>query len=153
MKKIVIEKSQRLLTLLDESGAPVFSCRAALGREPLGPKRAEGDGRTPEGAYRVCLVKEKGKYGRSLGLSYPSARDAEQAFREGRIEGSTKQAVLAAEREGRRPPWGTPLGGEIYLHEGGSASDWTQGCIALDSADMDALFPLRGEIGEVLILP
>ncbi|MFR5856107.1 MAG: L,D-transpeptidase family protein [Lachnospiraceae bacterium] len=52
-----------------------------------------------------------------------------------------------------RPPWGTALGGEIYLHEGGTASDWTQGCIALESADMARLFERWQDIETVTILP
>lgn len=43
------------------------AARVALGCEPEGPKQREGDGRTPEGVYAICLVKERGKYGRSLG--------------------------------------------------------------------------------------
>lgn len=66
--RVVIEKRSRRLTVFDGE-REIFHCRAALGREPEGPKRREGDGRTPEGVYTVCLVKERGKYGRSLGLS------------------------------------------------------------------------------------
>ena len=150
--QIVVEKSARRLRVMDGAGE-LFACRAALGREPSGPKCAEGDGRTPEGCYRICLVKDPGKYGRSLGLSYPGEADAQRAFDEGRIDRRTLEAILLAHKEGRRPPWGSPLGGEIYIHEGGSHRDWTQGCIALASADMDRLFPLRDQIDRVVILP
>ena len=125
----------------------------ALSPEAAGPKRREGDGRTPEGAYRIVLVKERGKYGKSLGLSYPGPEDARAGLREGRIDRATCEAILQAHREGRRPPWGTPLGGEIYLHAGGAATDWTRGCIALNEPDMDALFALRERIERVVILP
>lgn len=147
-----IEKARRTLTVWD-GRKRVFSCRVGLGRAPEGPKRREGDGRTPEGAYRVCLVKEAGKYGRSLGLSYPSARDARLAYAHGRINLSTLSNILAAHAQNKRPPWGSPLGGEIYLHEGGSQTDWTQGCVALDEGDMDILFPLREQIERVEIVP
>lgn len=150
--RIVVEKHSRRLTLYEGERA-VFTCRAALGREPAGPKRREGDGRTPEGSYTVCLVKEQGKYGRSLGLSYPGAEDAQAAFARGEIDAGALEAVERAHREGRRPPWGTALGGEIYIHEGGAASDWTQGCIALEQGDMDYIFPLRGQIERVEIRP
>ena len=150
--RIVIQKVQRTLTLAQDGGA-VFTCRIALGREPDGAKRMQGDGRTPEGAYFICLVKEEGKYGRSLGLSYPNPQDAQTAFAEGRIDERTLFNVQAAHEERRRPPWGSPLGGEIYIHEGGSEQDWTQGCIALDKQDMDRLFPCWTQVDEVLILP
>ena len=139
---IIVEKGLRRLRVM-RGEETVLACRIALGRVPEGHKQAEGDGRTPEGEYRICLIKEQGKYGRSLGLSYPGVPDAQTAYAAGRIDERTLRAVKAAHRENRRPPWGSPLGGEIYIHEGGSASDWTQGCIALDEADMDVLFPLR----------
>ncbi len=149
---VVIEKKNRQLRLMDEK-REVFACRIALGREPLGAKRMQGDGRTPEGRYFICLVKENGKYGRSLGLSYPNEQDALLAFSEGQIDEGTLGNIRSAIAEKRRPPWGSPLGGEIYIHEGGSHSDWTAGCIALDEADMTALFPYEPQITEVVILP
>ena len=91
--------------------------------------------------------------GRSLGLSYPGIRDAQEALLRGEIDRATFLAVDKAHREGRRPPWGSPLGGEIYIHEGGSHCDWTQGCIALDASDMDRLFPLRDRLEAVEIRP
>jgi len=91
-------------------------------------------------------VKEQGKYGRSLGLSYPGPEDAQKAFLEGRIDERTLENIRLAYQEHRRPPWGSPMGGEVYIHEGGSDRDWTQGCIALDEADMDQLFPRWEEI-------
>lgn len=150
--EILIEKCSRRLTVTDGEQM-VFTCRVALGRCPQGPKQAEGDGRTPEGCYRICLIKEQGKYGRSLGLSYPGAQDAQLAFEEGRINQETLANIVQAHAQNRRPPWGSPLGGEIYLHEGGSHADWTQGCIALDEADMDQLFALHAQIQTVRILP
>lgn len=150
--RIVIEKAKRRLTLWDEDRI-VMSCRAGLGQSPAGPKEREGDGRTPEGEYAICLVKEHGKYGRSLGLSYPSEADAKRARALKRIDDETLCAILRAHAEERRPPWGTPLGGEIYIHEGGSGSDWTQGCVALDEADMDLLFPCWERVKRVEIRP
>lgn len=145
-------KSARELTLWQEERL-IMRCSVGLGRCPVGPKTREGDGCTPEGRYRICLIKEQGKYGRSLGLSYPNPEDGGRALAEGRIDLPACQAICLAHQENRRPPWGSPLGGEIYIHEGGSASDWTQGCIALNKEDMDALFPLRREIEWVEIVP
>ena len=130
----------------------LLRCPIALGRCPVGRKRQEGDGRTPEGVYAICLVKEQGKFGRSLGLSYPNQQDADLGLQEGRIDLSTHQVILERLAAGLRPPWGTPLGGEVYIHEGGTASDWTQGCIALNSSDMDVLFPCWRQVVRVEIV-
>lgn len=150
--RVQIEKAARRLTLWDGARA-IGEARVALGREPVGAKRLNGDGRTPEGVYRICLIKERGKYGLSLGLDYPNEADARRAFCEGMIDRPTLMAVESALREGRRPPWGTALGGEIYLHEGPTDRDWTEGCVALSPADMAALFACRDRIEAVEILP
>ena len=149
---IQIWKAQRRLLLTDGERV-LLTCRIGLGSQSQGPKCAQGDGRTPEGRYFICLIKENGKYGRSLGLSYPNPEDARRAFAENEIDLFTLNNVENACKERRRPPWGSPLGGEIYIHEGGSDRDWTAGCIALDEKDMDLLFPLREQIDTIEILP
>jgi len=133
--QILIEKAPRRLTLLNAGGEPLLQCKIALGSCPLGPKQREGDGKTPEGDYYVCL-KKRGKWGPSLGISYPNEQDAQ----------GMGEPLLACIRDRaarwERPPWGTPLGGEIYIHGGGAERDWTAGCVALSDADAEALYRL-----------
>ena len=138
---ILIEKARRQLTLFLPGQAPL-RFPVALGGAPEGTKRAEGDGRTPEGRYCVCTRNARSKFHLALGLSYPSAADARAALREGRVDAATCAAICRAEAEGRRPPWDTPLGGFIMIHGGGASGDWTAGCVALEDAAMDALWPL-----------
>lgn len=149
---VLVEKAKRLLTLT-RGGETLLTCRVGLGSCPTGRKRMQGDGRTPEGVYTVCLIKEQGKYGRSLGLSYPGREDTELALREGRIDLSTHQAIVSRLAAGERPPWGSPLGGEIYIHEGGAHRDWTQGCIALEAQHMDVLYAHWRDVEAVTICP
>lgn len=153
MIKIVIEKQKRLLTACDGSGAVLLQCAVALGKAPVGHKACEGDGKTPEGAYFVCLRRANGKYGYSLGLSYPSLTDANRAVSEGRLDAALVPLFEEAEKNKKRPPWGTALGGEIYIHGGGIGSDWTAGCIALEDGDAQRLFDIACEGDSVLILP
>lgn len=145
--QIVVKKAKRSLTLTDETGAVRMQCRIALGSVPVGHKHREGDGRTPEGAYCICLKREKGKFGCALGISYPSLADAMAAA----LEEELLKLFEAAESAHKRPPWGTSLGGEIYIHGGGTQKDWTAGCIALADADMRALFDLCTEGDRVII--
>ena len=143
---ILIEKSARRLSLFADGGVLCFPI--ALGKNPIGPKEAEGDGKTPEGAYYVCL-KKTGKYGPSLGLSYPSSQDALRLHADDRL----LSLIRAAEQQGARPPWGSFMGGEIYIHAGGTDSDWTAGCIALRDADAQQLYDLCDVGTRVIIMP
>lgn len=145
--KILIEKKARRLTLLRE-GQAVFSAPAALGSHPEGPKERQGDGKTPEGRYFVCL-KKRGKYGPSLGVSYPNTADALRCGEEDQL----LRCIRDREERKVRPPWGSALGGEIFIHGGGAAPDWTAGCIALRDEDAEKLYALVPEGTEVEILP
>ena len=153
MHTIVIEKEKRCLSVYNDEGRRLLLFRAALGKNPVGHKQCEGDGKTPEGTYFVCLKREKGKYGHSLGLSYPSLTDAKNAVSEGRLNADLLHLFEEAERGTKRPPWGTALGGEIYIHGGGCDSDWTAGCIALSDADAQQLFALINHGDRVTIIP
>ncbi len=146
--RIRIEKSRRTLEAY-ENGRCVLCAPIALGKCPLGPKEREGDGKTPEGTYFVCLKKPQGRFGPSLGLDYPSPEDARCGGADEHLLG----LVETARREGRRPPWGSFLGGEICIHGGGTASDWTAGCIALEDGDAETLFSLTPVHCPVEILP
>lgn len=135
--RILIEKEKRRLTLLDDAEKMLFSCRIALGFSPLGPKEKEGDGKTPEGEYYICL-KKQGKYGPSLGVSYPNEQDALRM----QMDADFIACIRERNRKMERPPWGSPLGGEIYIHGGGAEKDWTAGCIALSDEDAEKLYEL-----------
>ena len=151
---MIIYKQERKLCIFQKEKL-VYTCAIALGKEPIGAKRLEGDFRTPEGKYTICLVKEKGKYGKSLGLNYPNEKDAYNALEKGVIDQQTCDVIVTACAQKRRPPWGTVLGGEIYLHEGDIQSDWTAGCIALTHEAMEQVFSyhLKETIQEVIIVP
>ena len=150
--RVLIQKTERQLQLLD-GDTVLLRARVSLGRQPQGAKCREGDQKTPEGLYQICLAREDGKYGRSLGINYPNTQDARNAYAQGVIDKPTLCAVEAAVAQGRRPPWGTPLGGEIYLHEGDVAADWSAGCISLAAGDMAVLYAYRSQIEDVEIRP
>lgn len=135
--RLEVDKRKRKLTLFQQNDQILFQCAVALGSQPDGPKNREGDGRTPEGEYYICL-KKRGKYGPSLGISYPNGMDA-------RRNGAGEELITCIEQRAEqkeRPPWGSFLGGEIFIHGGGTASDWTAGCIALSDEDAEMLFAL-----------
>jgi len=137
--KIVVEKSARKLTLYS-NGERVRVFQIALGFEPAGDKVRQGDGRTPEGDFYVCMKNDKSKFYLSLGLSYPNAEDAERGLRDGLINRAQHKQITNAISRGAKPPWNTALGGEIFIHGGGTGSDWTWGCVALANEHIKELF-------------
>jgi len=121
--RVVVNKGRREMLLLSGE-AVVRTYRVALGREPVGHKQREGDGRTPEGRYTIDRRNPRSKYHLALHISYPNGRDCERA------------------REAGADP-----GGDIMIHglKAGVAhpgTDWTQGCIAVTDAEMDEIWEL-----------
>jgi len=137
--KIIVKKSERILELWDGDSL-IDSYRIGLGWNPVGDKKKEGDGRTPEGTYYVCTRNNASRYYLSLGVSYPNKDDAMEALDEGLIDRSTYEQIADAIDRKSAPPWNTPLGGEIMIHGHGSYSDWTAGCVAVDNDVMDILW-------------
>jgi murein L,D-transpeptidase YafK len=126
--RIVVVKSERKLMLMH--GETVLrSMNIALGLMPRGPKRQEGDFRTPEGQYVIEAKNPDSDYFLSLKVSYPNASD-----------------LATARRLGVDP------GGQIMIHglpnepkydeATYKALDWTDGCIAVSNSDMVDLWRL-----------
>lgn len=137
--RIEVGKAARELRLFDGDRL-VKTYRVALGTNPVAAKAREGDRATPEGTYFICLKNPRSQFHLSLAISYPGPADAERGWRAGLISAQERRAILAAASHHQPPPWHTPLGGEVFVHGGGSAPDWTWGCIALEDADIEDLY-------------
>jgi len=131
--QIIVNKSRREMLLLRGSSI-LRSYRVVLGREPLGHKEREGDGRTPEGSYVIDRRNPKSRYYLSLHISYPNAEDQAHA------------AEL-----------GVDPGGDIMIHGQKDGQpreeDWTQGCIAVTDAEMDEIWSLVSDGTPIQINP
>jgi len=137
--KLVVSKSKRQLFLY-AGGRIVRTYKIALGTNPFDDKVKQGDRATPEGDFYVCVKNEQSKFYLSLGLSYPNAEDAERGLRDKLITRAERDRIIRAIKNKHRPPWDTALGGEIFIHGGGTDGDWTWGCVALANADIKELF-------------
>jgi murein L,D-transpeptidase YafK len=150
---LVVVKSSRRLIVFDD-GREIACYRVGLGFAPAGHKEEEGDGRTPEGWYRTS-DKPWSTFDDAIAIHYPNADDAALGLSSGRIGRRTRDRIVEASQSKSVPPQGTALGGAVLIHGGGSATDWTLGCVALDNGD---LARLRGLLGksmktDLLILP
>jgi murein L,D-transpeptidase YafK len=126
--KIVVIKSQRTMTLF-HGGQILKSYKVALGGAPVGPKRVEGDHKTPEGNYIIDQKNAHSQYHLSLHISYPDAADRERARKLGARPGG---AIMIH----GLPPAFAYLGA---LHR---QSDWTDGCIAVTNAEIEEIWRL-----------
>jgi murein L,D-transpeptidase YafK len=136
---VVVYKGDRLLQL-KRAGRVVRSYPIALGVEPVGHKRMEGDGRTPEGVYTLDWRNETSQFYRSIHISYPRDDD-----------------LAGADR------WRVSAGGLIMIHGlpngrdanyvGHPANDWTNGCIAVDNTQMDEIWSLVEDGTTIIIYP
>lgn len=150
--KIVVTKSMRMLELFDGDKL-VKRCKIAVGFSPAGDKAVEGDGRTPEGKFYVFTKNDQSKYHLSLGLSYPGIKDAKRGLVDGQISQDEYDEIVNAVREHKMPPQKTALGGEIYIHGGGSGGDWTDGCVAVTDDEIREIFDAVSVGTQVTILP
>jgi murein L,D-transpeptidase YafK len=150
--RLVITKKDRKLEVFDGDKL-VKSIKVSLGFTPLGYKEIEGDGKTPEGEFYIYTKNPKSQFYLSLGISYPGIEDAERGLRDGLIDQSEHDEIVEAVRQRKMPPQKTRLGGEIYLHGGGTGKDWTYGCAALADEDIRQLFNAIPIGTPVVILP
>lgn len=147
---IVIRKGERRLELCDADRV-IKSFPIALGGNPSGQKEREGDGRTPEGTYRLCARVNPSRYHLFLGLSYPNTDDAARGA--DALSDDERRAIEQADAKGGKPPWNTALGGAVGIHGGGTHRDWTHGCIALANRDIEELYTAVTDGTDVTILP
>lgn len=151
--RIVVNKGARTLSLYNGPKHVVKTYRVALGSQPTGPKQLEGDGATPEGELYVTHANPQSKFHLSLGLSYPNAVDAARGVSRGSITKTEAQSIVDAIDRRERPPQHTKLGGDVFIHGGGSSTDWTAGCIALEDSDIEEIFASLPIGARVTVLP
>jgi murein L,D-transpeptidase YafK len=137
--RVVVLKQDRSLVLMQgDRVLRVF--RIALGRYATGPKRREGDARTPEGEYTLDFKLQDSAFYRAIHISYPNPQD-----------------IAHARTQGVEP------GGKIMIHGlpnnmsaarvGHPVIDWTQGCIAITNREMDILWRMVDEGTPIEIHP
>jgi murein L,D-transpeptidase YafK len=124
--KILVLKSKRQMTVFWRK-KKLKTYTISLGENPKGHKQFEGDEKTPDGIYRITEKRKKSAYYKGLLISYPNARDKQ-----------------FAETLNKSP------GGGILIHslpvkwhwlgKFHRWTDWTNGCIAVTSDEIDELF-------------
>jgi hypothetical protein len=130
---IVVWKGKRQM-YIQRKGVILKKFKINLGNNPVGNKIKEGDGRTPEGHYRVDeKFFRSDKYYKSFWISYPDSADKRKA-----------------RSLGIKPGFNVMIHGTTPART--NAKDWTNGCIALSNSDMDTLFKyvMSGTVIDIL---
>lgn len=136
---VLIEKSLRRLTLFQ--GEKVLARYAvALGGNPVGAKRCEGDRKSPEGEYRISGRNLHSAFHKSLRVSYPNQSDR------------TRAAKLKCKPGGDIMIHGLP-NGRGWIGAAHRLTDWTNGCIAVTDAEIDEIWKLVPDGARVRIKP
>lgn len=136
---LLVDKSDRKLFVYRD-GEILRAFDVALGAVPEGPKRQEGDLKTPEGEYQLSYRNPDSDFFLSIQISYPNASD------------------IARARADNVDP-----GGQIMIHglpnlpilSPGSYQgwDWTDGCIAVSNSDMVDIWLMTEENTPIEIRP
>jgi murein L,D-transpeptidase YafK len=132
--QVQIFKGKRIMYLLHDNVA-IKTYKIGLGGNPVGDKKIEGDGKTPEGLYYIDRRNPNSTYHLSLGISYPNAEDRAEA-----------------EALGKKP------GGDIFIHgrarkNRGRGKDWTAGCIAVKDGEMEEIYSMIRVGTPIFIFP
>jgi murein L,D-transpeptidase YafK len=137
--KVLIEKHKRRLTLLNKN-TPLKSYEISLGKQPIGKKAVEGDGRTPEGVYAIDRRKLKSSFHQALHISYPNTEDIAQAKAKGVSPGGDIMI--------HGLPNGLGFIGKFHTKR-----DWTLGCIAVTNSEIEEILRVVPDGTVVEIVP
>ncbi len=125
---IVVSKTAKELTLY-AGVKKIKTYKVAFGKDPVGHKIRQGDGKTPEGLYFIDARNENSKYHLSLHISYPDAIDDHKA----RNLGSSPGGGIMIHGTGDEYEWMGNLHASI---------NWTDGCIAVTNKEIEEIWEL-----------
>lgn len=124
VERILVEKAARTMTLYGVDGSVHTIRGIQLGDAPVGPKQFEGDEKTPEGHFTIDYGNPDSAYHLSLHIDYPRAEHRAYAASQGRSAGG----MIMIHGQPNSLPLGRVPG------------DWTDGCIAVSNAEIEALW-------------
>ncbi|MDY6989815.1 MAG: L,D-transpeptidase family protein [Thermodesulfobacteriota bacterium] len=123
---VLVIKSESIIYLMND-GKTLKKYHVAFGANPKGPKRQEGDERTPEGKYVLDYRNERSSFHKAIHISYPNHEDKKRAEKEGVNPGG--QIMIHGQKDG--------FGWLSFFVQ---RLNWTDGCIALSNSDMDEVW-------------
>lgn len=137
--RVLVVKSERKLHLM-RGDTVLRSYDISLGKNPVGPKIAAGDLRTPEGDYVLDWRNPTSDFYLSMHISYPGPQDWARARKRGVHPGDM---IMIHGLPNDSEPTLTD-----YLEQ-----DWTDGCIAVSNQAMIDIWLSVQDDTPITILP
>lgn len=148
---ILVSKSDHQLTVF-RNDEMIKTFRIAISKHGVDPRRVWADELTPEGSYLIASMQYKSIFGPRQML----LETTKQSLDDYTIQYGDAAGQRIAAWELRHGPLDTiwevydfnqanpdfPIWNDILIHGGGSDTDWTWGCIALDDQDVIELFEI-----------
>ncbi len=149
--RILVSKSEHQLTVFHNNQvAKIF--HVGISKHGVSPRQIWADELTPEGSFLIASMQYKSRFGPRqmlLDTTKPSLNDYYVQYGDA---GRQRIASWQFQHRSLDTIWEVydfnqenpefPIWNDILIHGGGSNSDWTWGCIALDNQDVIELFDI-----------
>ncbi|MBN2115541.1 MAG: L,D-transpeptidase [Anaerolineales bacterium] len=149
--RILISKSEHQLTVF-HGHEIVKIFRIAISRHGADPRQVWADELTPEGSYRIASMQYESVFGPRQMLLETTKQSLDDYYVQYGDAGKQRIAAWELQHGSLDTIWEVydfnesnpefPIWNDILIHGGGTASDWTWGCIALDDRDVIELFEI-----------
>ncbi len=115
-------------------------------------KAVKGDKLVPFGDYYILKHELRGN-SMFLVLNYPNIKDAERGLKSGIISQEQYEKIVSAGKQGKLPPFDTPLGGPIFIRGDGAPGMHTSGNIGIPPEAMRKVWEFAKKGTPVRIVP
>jgi murein L,D-transpeptidase YafK len=134
--KILVKKSERVVEVLFKNELLIaYPC--VLGFDAIGDKMQEGDGKTPEGLFKIKAMYPHRSWSYFIWFDYPN-EISYQRFKERKANKTISQAATIGGQVGFH---GVPEKNDEIIEK---KIDWTLGCISLSTKDITDLYQSIG---------
>jgi hypothetical protein len=148
---ILISKSEHQLTVFHKDKI-VKTFRIAISKHGVDPRRIWADELTPEGSYLIASMQYNSRFGPRQMLLETTKKSLDDYYSQYGEAGGQRIAAWELQHGFLDTIWEVydfnqgnsefPIWNDILIHGGGSDTDWTWGCIALDDKDVMELFDI-----------
>ncbi|MCG5530482.1 L,D-transpeptidase [Halorhodospira halochloris] len=143
---ILVDTSDYVLTVYTGNRPKAQFHNLAIGQNGTAQTRRRGDKTTPLGKFRVDYITDRSRYHLFISINYPTEEAASRALEDGTISAQEYQTYREQRRGSGGSPQRTALGGLIGIHGVGGGNirlhrmaNWTDGCVALENDQIEAL--------------